>query len=264
MADYETILLDLDEATGIAIMTLNRPDRANTINAQLGRDIVDAMGALEREDAARVVIITGAGKHFCGGADLRRGEGDSPGERNSLANLQNVMNRIEDSTLPAIAAINGACMGGGCEMALACDVRIMAEGATIGQPEIRFGGLPGAGGTQRLARVVGPARAKEIIFSGRHLSAADAERWGLVSYVVPGAELMDRARELALEFAQRAKYALSAAKFLINHSMDVDLATGLKTELRVIARMATREEQAKERDRAAASEDTYRRIFRRE
>ncbi len=263
MANYETILLDLDRDTGVATLTINRPERANSINAQLGIDINAAMDALERDEAARVVVITGAGRFFCGGADLREintaGVGGivSPGGRDFMSHL-------EESPLPVIAAINGACMGGGCEIALSCDVRVMAEGAKIGLPEIQFGALPAAGGTQRLARVVGPARAKELIYSGRHISAADAERWGLVNYAVPDAQLMDRARELAAEFAQRAKYALATAKFLINRSMDTDLQTGLKIERRVIAGMATPEERAKEQERAAATQDTYRRIFKRE
>lgn len=258
---YETILLDLNRDTGVATLTINRPDRANSISRQLGLDITAAFDALESNDDARVVVITGAGKYFCGGADLR--EMSEPGGGGGGLSRFDFMLRLEESSLPVIAAINGACMGGGCELALSCDVRIIAESAKVGLPEIQFGALPAAGGTQRLARVIGPARAKELIYSGRHITAADAERWGLVSYVVPGAQLMERAGELAAEFAQRAKYALSAAKYLINRSMDTDLATGLKLERRIVGSMASDEERATERDRAAASQDTYRRIFQR-
>lgn len=258
---YETILLDLNRDTGVAILTINRPDRANSISRQLGLDITAAFDALESNDDARVVVITGAGKYFCGGADLRE-MSEAGGAGGGLSRFD-FMLRLEESSLPVIAAINGACMGGGCEIALSCDVRIIAESAKVGLPEIQFGALPAAGGTQRLARVIGPARAKELIYSGRHITAAEAERWGLVSYVVPDAQLMERAGELAAEFAQRAKYALSAAKYLINRSMDTDLATGLKLERRIVGSMASDEERAKERDRAAASQDTYKRIFQR-
>lgn len=262
MTTYETILLDLDRETGIATLTINRPDRANSINGQLGADVETALNALEADAGARVVVITGAGKYFCAGADLREMGERAAGDGTGLSRFD-FMTRLEESSLPVIAAINGACMGGGCEIALACDVRMIAESAKIGLPEIQFGALPAAGGTQRLARAIGPARAKELIYSGRHITAAEAERIGLVSYVVPDAELMARASELAAEFAQRARYALSAAKYLINRSMDTDLATGLKLERRIVATMASAEERAAERDRAAATQNTYKRIFQR-
>ena len=259
MADYQTILLNLDRSSGIAILTLNRPERANAVDTQCDLEIGAAMDALQADGSTRALIITGAGRHFCAGVDLRERGGTEGGQ--STDNARIIYSRLAELPLPVIAAINGACMGGGCEIALRCDVRIMAEGATIGLPEIRFGSLPARGGTQLLSRLIGPSRAKELIFSGRHLSAREAEQWGLVNYVVPPDQLMSRARELAAEFVQRAAYALAAAKFLINRSLDTDVETGLRLERQVLNTMATPEEREAERARAAAGQDTYRKIF---
>ncbi len=258
MGTYETLILDMDRDSGLSTITINRPHRANTVSPKLTVDIVAAMNEIEAEASSRAVIITGAGKHFSGGADLRAmGE---PGEPEAV----DFRAKIENSPLPVIAAINGACMGGGCELALSCDFRIIAASATIGLPEIQFGALPGWGGTQRLARNVGPSRAKEILMTGRHIPAADAERWGYVDYMVPDAQLMDRAKALAMEIMERAKYAVSAAKFLVNVSMETDLERGLKIEQRVLGRMATAEESQAERDRAAARGGVYQRIFKKD
>jgi enoyl-CoA hydratase/carnithine racemase len=259
---YETILLEKND--GIACLTLNRPDRANTISVQLMQDVIAAMDDVEADAACRVVIVTGAGRHFCGGADLR-----DPARRRGPTQSQAANNRprrgmfevLESSRVPVIAAINGAAMGGGCEMALACDIRIMADSATIGLPEIRFGALPAGGGTQRLPRLVGSGIAKEMIFGGLPWSAADAHRIGLVNKVVPLAELMTACEEMARVFIERAAYALKAAKMLVNRGLNLPLADGLKLERSTIAEMATPEERRAARDQAAANQKTYARIF---
>jgi len=259
---YETILLE--KTDGIARLTLNRPDRANTISVQLAQDVVAAMDEVEADSTSRVVIVTGAGRHFCGGADLRdpaRRARTVSGGQEAKSPRRNMFEALESSRLPVIAAINGAAMGGGCEIALACDIRVMADGATIGLPEIRFGALPGGGGTQRLPRLVGPGIAKEMIFSGLPWSAADAYRVGLVNRVVPAAELMTTCEEMARVFIERAAYALKAAKALINRGMNLALPEALKLERTTIAEMATAEERRAARDRAAGSQQTYARIF---
>ncbi len=253
---YETILFDVSDE--VATITINRPERANTISLQLTADIHAALDAIAADEGVRAVILTGAGRHFCGGADLRemgRGGGRARGPRRDL------FSHFEDLPQPVVAAINGAAMGGGCELALACDLRVMAAEAQIGTPEIKFGALPGGGGTQRLARMVGVGNAKQLVMTGEPISAGEALRMGLVNAVVPGDELMDEARRFAQIFVQRAPFALATAKQLVLKSVDVDLQTGLTMERNAIASMASPEERARERDRAAKTQETYRRIF---
>lgn len=256
---YETILVD--KRSGIAYLTLNRPERANTINGQLGADINTALDDFSSDGETRVVILTGAGRHFCGGADLRAIFERANGPRVTGLNF---MSHLEQFDLPVIAAINGAAMGGGCEIALSCDIRVMSETAQIGLPEIRFGALPAGGGTQRLPRLVGPGIAKELIYTGLPISAQEAFRIGLVNRIASPDQLMKTCEEIAGVLIERAGFALSAAKFLINEGMQSDLETGLKLERRVIDKMATDQEKAAERDRAAATQGTYANIFRKE
>jgi enoyl-CoA hydratase/carnithine racemase len=257
MMGYETILLE--KRDGIAYLTLNRPERANTLNRRLMEEVVAAMEEVAGDRETRVVIVTGAGqRHFCGGADLREANLAS---RDTGAGTPDAMGVFEKIPQPVIAAINGVAMGGGCEIALACDLRIMVDDAQIGVPEIKFGALPAGGGTQRLPRIVGMAKAKELIFSGNPISAQEAERIGLINKVVPREQLMSAAEEMARVFIDRAAFALATAKFLVNKAADVDLATGLTLERRLIMTMATPEERLAERDRAAATQSTYANIF---
>ncbi len=256
---YETILVEKKDRIGY--LTLNRPERANTINGQLSADINDALDDFVSDRETRVIILTGAGKHFCGGADLKWAvEASSHRLRSGLSFLTH----LEEVDLPVIAAINGAAMGGGCEIALCCDIRVMSSEAQIGLPEIRFGALPAGGGTQRLPRLVGPGKAKELIYSGLPISAEEALRIGLVNKLAAPADLISTCEEFARVFVDRAAFALSAAKYLINEGLQMDLASGLKLERRIINRMATDEEKAAERERAAASQATYAKIFRKD
>ncbi|MGC1342582.1 MAG: enoyl-CoA hydratase/isomerase family protein [Candidatus Binataceae bacterium] len=267
---YETIILESKD--GIGYLTLNRPERANTISFQLAQEVVSAMEAVEADPDYRVLIVTGAGtRHFCGGADLRdiarrasepRAGGSEPksGERRGLP-LRDMFSAIEDARVPVIAAINGAAMGGGCEIALACDIRFMADTATIGLPEIRFGALPAGGGTQRLPRLVGSGIAKEMIFSGLPWSAEDACRVGLINRIAPAADLISNCEGLARIYIERAGYALKTAKALINRGVQLPLQEGLALERKMIAQMATPEERRKAQEQAAATQKTYARIF---
>jgi enoyl-CoA hydratase/carnithine racemase len=242
----------------IAYLTLNRPDRANTINAQLADEVNRALDEVAADRELRVVILTGAGKHFCGGADLR-GMGAGSGLRRTTVDF---ISHIEQVPVPVIAAINGAAMGGGCEIALACDLRVMSESAQIGTPEIRFGALPAGGGTQRLPRLIGPARAKQLIFSGLPIGANEALQIGLVNRVTSPEALLPACEEIAHVLAERAAYALAAAKFLINQALQTDLESGLKLERMIIARMASPKQREEAVKQAMSSQATYANIFR--
>ena len=263
---YETIILERKE--GIGYLTLNRPDRANTISFQLMREVVSAMDEVEADSEYRVVILTGAGKHFCGGADLRdfaqrareqRSE-QNPADQPAMPR-RDLFSALEESRVPVIAAINGAAMGGGCEIALACDVRVISDAATIGLPEIRFGALPAGGGTQRLPRLVGAGVAKEMIFSGLPWTPEEAFRVGLVNRVAPAAELIKECEKMAGVYVERAAYALKTAKQLVNRGVELTLKDGVALERKMIAEMATPEERKKAQDQAAATQKTYARIF---
>jgi enoyl-CoA hydratase len=265
---YETIILERKD--GIGYLTLNRPERANTISFQLMHDVVNAMEEVENDQEFRVVIVTGAGgRHFCGGADLRD---FAERARNRAANREgkqgdfvsprrDLFSALEESRVPVIAAINGAAMGGGCEIALACDIRIIADTATIGLPEIRFGALPAGGGTQRLPRLVGPGIAKEMIMSGLAWTPAQAYRVGLVNRVVAAADLIAECEKLSRVLIERAAYALKAAKQLVNRGMELPLKDAIALERKMIAEMATPEERRKAQEQAAATQKTYARIF---
>jgi enoyl-CoA hydratase len=270
---YETIILERKD--GIGYLTLNRPERANTISFQLMHDVVSAMEEVENDQAYRVVIVTGAGgRHFCGGADLRdfaeraRNRAAAPETAGGDAKRgdfvtprRDLFSALEESRVPVIAAINGAAMGGGCEIALACDIRIIADSATIGLPEIRFGALPAGGGTQRLPRLVGPGIAKEMIMSGLAWTPEQAWRVGLVNRVVAAADLIAECEKFARVLTERAAYALKAAKQLVNRGMDLTLKDAIALERKMIAEMATPEERRKAQEQAAATQKTYARIF---
>ena len=267
--NYETIILERKE--GIGYLTLNRPDRANTISLKLMQEVVSAMEEVEADSEYRVIILTGAGRHFCGGADLRdfaeraRERAAAGAERKGGGDFvtpqRDLFGALEESRVPVIAAINGAAMGGGCEIALACDVRVISDAATIGLPEIRFGALPAGGGTQRLPRLVGAGVAKEMIFSGLPWTAEEAFRVGLVNRVVPAADLIKECEKMAAVHVERAAYALKTAKQLINRGVELPLKDGLVLERKMIAEMATPEERRKAQEQAAATQKTYARIF---
>lgn len=247
-----TILVERNQR--IATVTLNRPDRANTLNDVLFGELRDAMICLANERETRAIIVTGAGRHFSGGADLRatrHGPSITPGFSIDFDWVPQ----------PVIAAINGAAMGGGCEIALACDFRVMSTTAKIGLPEIRFGALPAGGGTVRLPRIVGLAHAKRLIMTGEPLDAAEALAIGLVDRVAEPDDVITAAYQLAELLASRAPYAVRAAKFLLNRALDADVTSGMELEVRTTATMASAAEQAEARDEAAAQMGTYAKIF---
>ena len=217
----------------VAILTLNRADRMNAVDMATLAALRAAVDELWGDAEVRCVIVTGAGdKAFCAGADLKERAGMTPAQvRRFLKNIREVMGEIEHLPKPVIAAVNGLARGGGTELALACDIRLASDAATMGLTEATLAIIPGAGGTQRLPRLVGKGRAKELIFTGRKVDAAEALAIGLVEEVVPAAELLDRAKALAARIVENTgPVAIAQAKFAINQGMEVDLETGLAIE----------------------------------
>jgi len=251
----DTVLMERRDR--VALLTLNRPDRANTLNGELIGALQQHAAEAARDPSVRAIIVTGAGRHFCGGADLRA----MAGAPRPAATLPGPGIALDWVPKPVIAAINGAAMGGGCEIALSCDFRLIASTAKIGLTEIRFGALPAGGGTARAPRIVGLREAKKLIMIGEPVDAAEALRIGLVDEVLAPDALLPRAFELADLLATRAPYAMRTAKQLLNRALDVDLATALELERTMIARMATPAEMQEARDEAAARSSTYANIF---
>ncbi len=216
---------------GVTVLTVDRQDKLNSLNPQVVEEIGQALLELQ-EEPPRVIIVTGAGERaFVAGADIAVMNEMSPIEAKRFAELGHAATALLDrSPVPTIAAINGFALGGGCELALACDIRIAAENALLGFPEVTLGILPGLGGTQRLPRLVGPGIAKEMIFSGRRLKAEEARMVNLVNRVVPEGEALNAARELAGEIAANGPVAVRHAKAAANKSQDVDLVSGLEYE----------------------------------
>ena len=227
---YEHLLLQ--EEGGIALLSINNPKSLNALNSATLQELNDCLKSLQVRKDIRVVIVTGAGpKAFVAGADISEMVNATPAEGRAMALLADeAFSRLEKMPQVTIAAVNGYALGGGCELAMACDIRIAAESAVFGQPECGLGILPGFGGTQRLARLVGKGRAKELIFTCDRIDAQEAWRIGLVNKVVPQAELLDACRAMAKTIMSKGNYAVSVAKAVINAGLDMDLANGLKME----------------------------------
>lgn len=217
---------------GIVILTLNRPQAANALSVNLLNELKEAILDIRYDSLVKCVIVTGQGeKVFCAGADLKeRAEMDQNQARKTVSLIKEVINSFEDLPKPVIAAVNGMALGGGAELALACDIRVASNTAKFGLPETSLAIIPGAGGTQRLSRLVGKGKAKELIFTGRKIDAMEAEKIGLIEYAVPFERLLDKAFEIATEIVKNGPIAISQAKFAIDKGYDVDLATGLDIE----------------------------------
>ncbi len=225
---YETIKYEREDA--LALITLNRPDKRNAIDQLMIDEMHSLLDLLYRDMSLGAVILTGAGeKAFAAGADI--GQLRDRRQENALGAInQNMFRRMEELPVPTIAAIKGYALGGGCELALTCDMRVAGEGAKLGQPEVGLGIIPGAGGTQRLARLVGISRAKELIFTGRIIDAQEAERIGLVNQVVPDDQVVARARALAQEILAQSALAVRLAKAAINAQFEIGPAPGYQLE----------------------------------
>ncbi|PWA08517.1 enoyl-CoA hydratase [Pueribacillus theae] len=227
----KTILVEKSE-NGIATITLNRPQAANAFSMQMLYELHDAIHNIKFDRSVRCVIVTGSGeKIFCAGADLKeRAEMDPVQVRKALSLIRGNIDDIEALPQPVIAAVNGGAFGGGTELALACDLRVASSNAKFGLTETSLGIIPGAGGTQRLPRLIGKGRAKELIYTARRITAGEAEQIGLVEYVVSQEKLIEKAFEIANQIAQNGPIAVTQAKIAIDRGYDVDLHTGLAIE----------------------------------
>ena len=228
-SDVKTV----DIRDGVAVVTFNRPQVMNALNIQLREEIMQLAHELDADPDVSVIIFTGAGeKAFCAGADLKeRGQRSTEAMYNERRFFRNKwVNAIANINKPTIAAINGYCLGGGLEVALQCDLRIASDNAKFGLPEVTLGFLPGAGGTQRLPRAIGLQKAKEMILTGKHIDAAEAERLGIVLRVVSRAELLPAALELARAIAKNPRIAVIQAKIAMNASQETMLSGGIQAE----------------------------------
>jgi len=216
---------------GVAMVTVDRPERRNALNAAVRAELIAALDALRDDDAVRVVVLTGAGERaFVAGADVTEFAARTPLEQRAAMTGRRVFDEVAAFPKPVLAMINGFALGGGCELALACDVRIAADTAKLGQPEINLGLIPGGGGTQRLPRLVGTGQAMRLILSGEILDAAEAHRIGLVDVVCPAPELRERTLALARTMAAKSPVALRLAKAAVRAAAEVPLAAGLAYE----------------------------------
>jgi enoyl-CoA hydratase len=229
---HETLVVDVDPATKVGTITLDRPHRLHAINADLIRDLRAALHQLEKDERVRAVLITGSGeKAFCAGADLAETTGITPAVASeTIRQAHRMCIEIEKLSKPVVAAVNGLALGGGFELALACDLRVAARRATFGLPEVTLGLLPAMGGTQRLPKLVGLARAKEIALLGKRFDAQQALAWGLVAAVLPNETFGRDAKAFAAEVAGHAPLALKATKQLLNASSTTDINAGMEME----------------------------------
>lgn len=229
LMSYESLLVEVE--AGVATIVVNRPEKRNALNATVRREVVEALDALRKTPEVRVVVITGAGdKAFIAGADIAEFAERTPLEQRAAMEGRRIFEEIASFPKPTIAMINGFALGGGCEVALACDLRIAARSAKLGQPEVRLGILPGGGGTQRLPRLVGIGRALRLIMTGELISADEAERIGLVEEVVDDAELAARTAEVARTLAGYSPVALKLIKEAVRATMEMPLGAGLQFE----------------------------------
>ena len=227
---YETILVDTRNAVGV--ITLNRPQALNALCAQLIEELNSALDDFEADEGIKAIVLTGSARAFAAGADISEMK-DKDFISVTTHDFLEPWERITRLRKPVIAAVAGYALGGGCELAMMCDIIIAAEGAKFGQPEITLGTIPGAGGTQRLTRAVGKSKAMDMILTGRMMDAEEAERSGLVSRVVPADELLDEALALAGQIAGMSAPVAAMAKDAVNRAFEVSLAEGVRFERRL-------------------------------
>jgi enoyl-CoA hydratase len=226
---YETMLYEKEN--GIAIVTLNRPESLNSVNTRMQAEMKEIWDDIERDRGVRVVIITGGEKCFSAGADIR--EQFPPGV--SRPSSRDQFKKIEDFDRPSIAAISGFCLGGGLELALCCDLRIASETAQFGLVELKVGAVPGAGGMQRLPRLIGITKTKELLYLAERIDAEEAYRNGLINKVVPVASLMDEAKKIANTLLDMPPHGLKIAKRCVNEGMQINLESALKLDIAIAA-----------------------------
>ncbi len=234
MQSFETLLLERRER--VAIITINRPEKRNALNIKTREEGAALIEELRGNDSVGVVVITGAGdKAFIAGADIAEFAGRTAMMQRDVMVSRSLFNAIDSFPKPVIAMINGYCLGGGCELALACDIRIASENASFGQPEINLGIIPGGGGTQRLTRLVGEGKAMEMILTGEIIDAKTAHAIGLVNHVVPLDQLEAKTMEIATRIAEKSPIALSLAKEAVKIASRSNLDEGLRREVDLFA-----------------------------
>ncbi len=238
---YETITVDISD--DIALITLNRPDALNALNPQLLSELADALDAADTNDKARCIILTGSDKAFAAGADITEMADKSFVDVVTNPLFGDSFERIERIQKPIIAAVSGYALGGGCELAMACDFIIASDTAKFGQPEINLGVIAGLGGSQRLTRLVGKSKSMDMHLTGRFMDATEAESAGLVSRVVPAKKLLDEARAAAGKIAEKSQLAVKAAKDVVNRSYETTLSEGIRYEKAVFQSLFATEDQ---------------------
>jgi len=237
---YESILVQIDDRVGL--IRLNRPQQLNALNAQIMEEVATALEEFDRDPGVGCIVVAGSERAFAAGADIKEMAGASAVDmltRDAIGRWD----RIRKIRKPIVAAVSGWCLGGGCEMAMACDIIVASESAQFGQPEINIGVMPGAGGTQRLARAIGKSKAMEMVLTGRYLPAREAEQAGLVSRVVPVEVYLDEALKLAREIASKAPIAVRLAKEAVNRAYETSLSDGLDYERRLFYFLFATEDQ---------------------
>jgi enoyl-CoA hydratase len=239
---FETIIVEIEEHVGL--VRLNRPEALNALNSQLLTELGEALSAMDASDDVRAMIVTGSEKAFAAGADIKEMASKGFSEmfvEDYFAGASETLMRVRK---PVIAAVSGYCLGGGCELAMMCDFIIAADNAQFGQPEINLGVIPGLGGSQRLTRLVGKSKAMEMCLTGRMMDAAEAERSGLVTRVVPAADLLRDARETAGKIAAKSPLITRAMKEAVNRSYETTLREGLLFERRLFDAVFSTEDKA--------------------
>jgi len=229
--NFPMAFVTLEKKGPVGIVTMNRPEALNALDKQVLEDLNTVLDQVEADPEILVAIVTGAGRSFVAGADIGQMSNFTAVEGKAFGAYGNgVFLKLENLTKPTIAAVNGFALGGGCELSMACDIRLASEKAKFGQPEVGLGITPGFGGTQRLARIVGVSNAMELILTAKVIKAEEAARIGLVSHVYPAEELMDKAIELANAIAANAQVAVRQSKAAIRRGMQTDMATGAAFE----------------------------------
>lgn len=239
---YQTLIVEIEDHVGT--IRLNRPEALNALNAQLLSELAEAIAEMDASPKVRAIVLTGSEKAFAAGADIKEMAEKSFVDVFTEDLFAAPSEMITRCRKPIIAAVSGYCLGGGCELAMMCDFIIAADTAKFGQPEINLGVIPGLGGTQRLTRFVGKSKAMEMCLTGRFMDAAEAERSGLVSRVVPARDLLRDARETAVKIAEKSPLAVRAAKEAVNRSYETTQREGLLFERRLFQALFASEDKA--------------------
>jgi len=243
MSNYETITVEKNGA--VAILTINRPDKLNALNSKVHEEGVEALDELRHDDEVRVLVVTGAGeKSFIAGADISEFADRTPVTQRNTFQERTLFNVIDAFPKPVIAMVNGFCLGGGNELALACDLRVCSPNAKFSQPEINLGLMPGGGGTQRLTRLIGEGRSMEIMLTGDMIDAETAYKFGLVNHIYDTAELEPKTIELANKIAEKAPIALQLCKEAVKFASRSNLDEGLRREVDLFAICFSTEDKA--------------------